>query len=215
MHDWQALLREKLGRVLVSPERLDEIVSEIAAHLNQAWQDAENAGAPVSRDEFVRAQVGDIAQLRDRIERIENRGTPVHERHRHFWMPAFVAMVLAQSITLVGQIMTNMAVFGNVSGNYFSYMVHPGLLLLVGGLAALVARRRGATRLCSFLAVTVSALLMYVPSWVGYALAVHTRPWLRNRSAFYSPYFLLLPAICLSLGALLFSMVVPRKQVAQ
>ena len=188
MPDWESLLREKLGAVCVRPERLDEIVAEIAAHLESAWQ--EQGGSPPARPAaFLQAQLGDAAGLRARIERAE--GSSMHERYRHFWMPAFFAVLAAQLAETVLTAMTSLAVAYQQralllriwraapldrmprAANLDPAAVYYGYLLAlaaIGGAASFIARRRGASRPIAILAGIVPILFCFLPYTVGSAL---------------------------------------------
>jgi hypothetical protein len=207
MHEWESLVRQALAAARISPARLDEIAAEIAAHLDQLWQEqAPSSANTMTPQAFLRSQLGDIAQFRSRIERAENPDGTMMERSRHFWMPAFVALALIE--TVYWSIWAMRVVHWTPGGLYLMRPFGVDFLIslvLVGGLAALLVRRSGGTRLCAVLAGVVPALARYGPAAIAGSFVVHAT----QRPPAVLLYSGILPIACLAVGALLCSLV-PR-----
>src|SRR5947199_98023 len=64
MHNWHALVRERLGHLHVPPEREVEIVAELAQQLEQAYADAIAAGLadPGARRRLMALESGRVEQ---------------------------------------------------------------------------------------------------------------------------------------------------------
>jgi hypothetical protein len=134
----------------------------------------------------------------------------MNERYRYFWMPAFVAFCLLESLPwlpMAMQVFVSSAVYRALGGT--AGVLHPSgvprtpsiiILALTGGLAAFLARRGGGTRSWAVLAGMVPALAMYLPGAIGQARGFDGRPMI------YAVRLLVVP-----LGALAFSLLTPTK----
>jgi hypothetical protein len=177
MPEWESLLGEKLGALRLPAARFEEIVAEMAAHLDELWQEQKDAGGGADSPEaFLQAQLGDLARLRARLERAE--GASMKDSFRHLWMPAFVALFLTECVdTALLSTDTRLFPFFFTERYRVGYFPAVALLVLIGGLAVCLARRGGATRPLAFLTGLVP-LLKFVPSCLVYVvLAVHGYAW--------------------------------------
>ncbi len=232
MPEWESLLREKLGRLRVPPARADEIVAEIADHLDEAWGEQARAVNGTTASSFLSAQIGSGARLRAGIERAENPGGSM----KRLWY-LYVPLVLGILSALVGPNGTGVLPVER----WFTAGGSPGVYLgraisyfLIAGLAAFVARHTGATHRAAFASgmltlwrVGLSVLLTF------YFFVVHPLPksgvyFMTPRSGFSmtsvpapaNVFWLVLldamvTAVCYAAGALVFSRLRVGKQPEQ
>jgi len=68
MPDWEELVGRRLGRMKLEPEERREVVAEVAAHLEECYQELCAAGSP-DPEGYTLAQVPDWKALRRKIQR--------------------------------------------------------------------------------------------------------------------------------------------------
>jgi hypothetical protein len=166
MPDWQQIVSSKLSGLALDPEEVDEVLEELAAHLEQEYQSL------LSRDvseEYAEQralqQVHDWRKLKQRIESARKKETAMPKRVTQFWLPAFltllVSMVLLAAIEVYGPHpwisptpggrlrMTPVAVV------YVSWLL---FLPLIGALGAYMSRRAGGSARAVFFSIVFPIL---------------------------------------------------------
>ncbi|HSS96797.1 MAG TPA: hypothetical protein VLK33_07200 [Terriglobales bacterium] len=209
MHDWSKLIRERLGPMNLPKQIQDEVVSELASHLQDVYEDKIVAGNTESSAlEFALGQVDHWRPLAKEIER--TRGGIMNNRSKQFWLPALLSlsasMIWLMFIELTAEKLHMPWRYSNVA--FMPYVLWIVSLPLIGGLTAYLAYRAGSTRRACFSAVTFPCMVMFV-MWlvlVGYLLMRKTPQPIHALSISYGLFFwVLLPAGALLLGTWPFS----------
>jgi len=158
MPDWDQLVHSQLGRLAGPPEREAAIVAEIAAHLEDATEDALRAGAG-ERDAVERALalVPDWARLAHELRKEAG----MNQRLRTLWVPGATMAALAMGglwLLARGGVQPHILWLGGYDGQAV-HLYLPWLLLLplIGATAAFWSRRVGGRRLESTLVAVFPA----------------------------------------------------------
>ncbi len=172
MPDWEGLVQQRLGRLHLAPAAENEIIRELAGHLEDRYLAARAAGASEqqARDAALRElgnPQGLARRLRGQKETLMNM-TPLKKR---VLLPAGVALVLSGFSIWIAYIYgpKHIAYFWESKSNGILYAYsYSGVgfykalliaMLLIGGVAAWLARRRGATVAQRLLVAALPALL--------------------------------------------------------
>src|SRR5205809_1007213 len=90
MRDWSGLVRGRLGRLHVRPEREAEIVAELSQQIEQAYADAIAAGVPEAEAaRRAEEQLGGWDRLTAEIEAAERAAPPRPEYREGFFTGAW------------------------------------------------------------------------------------------------------------------------------
>ncbi len=211
MPDWAAWIRARLGPLPLRPQRAAEIITELAAHLEESCQERVRTGVPEEKARAATlAEVTDWVELRRQIIQAEKEGIGV--RIRKLWLPGLFTCALALSLGL----------YVNLARTYMRFPWNPEefpspfyLLVLfalppVGALGACVSRRAGgspADRILAALFPVIArtfAILLTMPFawWTG-----NLKHYMRIMPNGVAVDFLrwgLLPGLALLLGTLPF-----------
>lgn len=174
MPDWQKLVREQLASLRLEDAEKQEVIVELAAHLEESYDAFRIRGLP--ENQAVRRALGQVSNWRDlqrNIRAAKRREHFMKERTHQLWIPGFVTLILSMvllaalserglSPRLVGQ------------GPRAVLFYTPWLLSLpvLGMLGAYLSSRAGGSRPASLLAsifpvlaLTAAFLLMFPIGW--------------------------------------------------
>jgi hypothetical protein len=148
MHDWNRLVREHLGNLQLPPAKQDEVVTELAAHLADMYQEKLAAGVPAPQAlQQVLANESDWRALAKTIERAKCEKGSNH-RAKQFWLPALASLFASLAWMILLQ----------ESGAWLSLSSsNSGMLLtlnniwlfslpFIAGASGYISRRAGSTR---------------------------------------------------------------------
>jgi hypothetical protein len=96
MPDWNALVRERIGSLVVPPSEEEETIAELASHLEDVYDDGCANG--LSESEAIRlalAQVTDWHKLCRKIQRAKQKEEMMNYRTKTFWLPALISLAAA------------------------------------------------------------------------------------------------------------------------
>lgn len=99
MPDWRELVRQRLGRLSLDARREDEIVAELANHLDDVFEDS--AGREVTAEETVSCaleHVSDWKELRREIMRAETEEASMNYRTKSVWLPGLLTLTLSMGL---------------------------------------------------------------------------------------------------------------------
>jgi len=94
MPDWKQLVGERLGRTKLPPEERGEVIEEVAAHLEECYDELCDAGSP-DPEGYTLAQVPDWQALGRRIRK--SKEDPM-SFPRRVLIPGLMALLLAQAV---------------------------------------------------------------------------------------------------------------------
>jgi hypothetical protein len=212
MPDWNHLICERIGTLALAQEARHEVITELATHLEDLYQDCRARGGNESQAiEFALSHAADWQELGREISHAKSEEGGMNHRSTQFWLPSLVTLTASMVWLMLLQ---------RVSWNPASSSFHGGpplmpyLLWLAtqpvfGACAAYLSRRAGGSRRAriaagmspsiAMLGVLVLALLTgifiennaFIWKHPGY-MALGFLPWV------------IFPAIALALGILPF-----------
>ncbi len=165
MRDWQALVENWLAGLALEPEEKTEVIAEVAAHLEETFQELRQQGlaeeAAVSRTLL---QVSDWDDLRRRIQTARKTEDVMTNRVKQWWLPGFVALFISVMLLRANEFIGIEPLIVSAHGLQLSapaaVIYVPWLLLLIpiGAMAAYLAGRAGGSRRAMFLATVFPVL---------------------------------------------------------
>jgi hypothetical protein len=208
VRDWQALVRERFsGRGLTSAQQ-DEIVAELAAHLEDLFEEQSARGA--SETDAIRCALDEVADWRKLARKIrsskEEEGQ-MNARTKSLWLPGLASLTAAMGALMI---MDRLGVEPRVvwySSTVSVQLYLPWLVLLpvFGALGACLSRRANGESKARLAAALFPALALLGVFCLGItAKAIEgSLPWRIMLFAFAVTTFdwVLLPAVLLLLGA--------------
>jgi len=213
MPDWQRLARRRLTPLALDSAREDEIVAELAGHLEDLYADMVRQGTP--EEEAVQSALSAAAdwdELRREIQRATNEEIIMNYRVKTLWLPGACTIALSGIVLRLLQIPSAPAphVFWLRQGPplivYWQWFV---CLPLVGAVGAYWSRRAGGKLLERALAVSFPVLgpmglpMLILPFMLIFRWLVH-RDALLVPSALVLLIWVVLPEAALLVGALPF-----------
>lgn len=165
MRDWNALVRERLADRSLGPEGLREVIAELAAHLEETFEDLRRQGLTEEvAAERALSQVGDWPALRRKIQRARMKEDVMTDRVKQVWLPGFLTLFLSVMLLMLIQFFGPHPVFLSTSGwrmtapvavIYVPWLVS---LLLIGAIGAYLAGRAGASPRATLLSIVFPVL---------------------------------------------------------
>jgi hypothetical protein len=215
MPDWQQLVRDRLSQLDLDPAEREEVCAELAAHLEDDYQDG-RAGGASERAAARRAlrQVNHWQELKSQIESARKKELSMNNRVRQFWFPAFSTILLAMVILMVIEEIgpkpwISPAWGGSPRMTPLAVVYSAWLMTLpfIGALGAWISRRAGGsprTVLCSVIFPVLPYLAFFV---IGLPVAVILDDRVAHNimlPAFFTGFaaWVLVPALALLAGAL-------------
>jgi hypothetical protein len=213
MNDWPKLVRTLLQRRAPKKEISDEIVSELAAHLEDSYEEARSSGlANEAALEFTLQEVEDWHVLAVEIQRATREENSMNNRTKTFWLPALTAFALASlfqlALTRIGAQPQSLV---RLTSGLGAWLYAAWLLaqILCGAAGAYLSRRAGGTVLVRTFASVFPAMVMLglwgvvipVSAFLQNNVFVLRHPLYYASGVFRA---VVLPAVALLLGALPF-----------
>lgn len=226
MRDWNALVRDRLPEArLHSPQR-NEIVAELAGHLEEFYDD--QIGRGVSETQALNdalAQVSNWPDLARKIERAKRTEGMMNQRTRSFWLPAFItltAWVLFEAILAQTSYGPRM-ILGHPKMMDFIWPIWLAGQPFLGAIGAYTSRRAGGTRFARLAAGLFPMVITFVGMAAGYVLILIA--WMRGRidlghidlasAERLALGIIILPGLALLLGTLPFLRSDPARVLAE
>jgi hypothetical protein len=212
VRDWSVLVRERFsGRGLTELQQT-EIVSELAAHLEDLYEHAHNLGVTEAEAIF-RAlnEVDNWRELSREISRTKKPEGQMNARTRSLWLPGFTTLTAAMGALMIinrFDLQPKIYWYGSLAVVQM-YVPWLAVLPLFGALGAYLSRRADGNLKTRLAAASFPALVLLALLCPGIALAAvleHHLNWYVLPIAFAVTAFnwVLLPGVLLLLGALPF-----------
>src|ERR1700685_2760409 len=104
MPDWNGLVRERMESLGLSPAEKEDIVSELANHLEDCCEELRAQGHCKSEAiERSLEQVADWPSLSRKIRRAKRKAEMMNNRTKTFWIPGLVGLAASMGWILVLQ----------------------------------------------------------------------------------------------------------------
>jgi hypothetical protein len=220
MPDWNRLIFERMGTSTLSREVRDEVVAELATHLEELYQACRAQGANESQAiETALSQAADWQELGREISDAKNEEDGMNDRSKQFWLPGLVTLTASMLWLMLLQRWnwrpeTTLA--------YGSPPLAPYLIWLItqpvfGAAGAYFSCRNGGSRLARlaagmFPSIAMLGLLIFI-ALAGFFL--ERNPFLWKHPAYFALIvfpWAIFPALALSIGVLPFLKVANPKQ---
>lgn len=162
MPDWQEIVRQRLSGLALDPGEKHEVHAELAAHLEESWEEFCKAGLP--QQEAVQrtlAQVADWPDLQRKISLAKRKGDLMQKRIHQLWVPGFLTLILTTILLMTLQKLgfRPRIVWSGPSAILF-YVPWLASLPFFGALGAYLSARAGASRRTVLLASVFPALAL-------------------------------------------------------
>src|SRR5579859_6496411 len=179
MRDWQALVGEQLRELSVAADEKQEIIAELAAHLEEVFDGLLRQG--IAEEEAVRrtlSQAGNWQDLRLKIQATRSEENLMTNRVRQFWLPGLLTLTLSMVLLMVIQfigpkpLIVSTHGWGMIAPVAVVYV--PWLLLLfpIGAMGAYMADRAGASQRAAFLSIVFPVLPYLVLFIIAFPVAL-------------------------------------------
>lgn len=204
MPDFQRIVQDRVGCLRLREEREREIQAELAAHLEDRYQEFRDQGSGESGAmSAALTELGNIRGLRENIRRAEEGWM---DRKKQFLIPALASMCVSAAAQT-----TSYGLHGRpfvFLGTHTAYVLQPAWLValpLAGALGAFLARRAGAPVTRRLLAASAPAW-MWLPVFILAFFVDVVFGSTRQMSLLAGPLvsWLVVPAVASLLGALPF-----------
>ena len=164
MKDWQKTVREHLETCRLPREIRDDIVIELAAHLEEAYANARAQGlGDAEAVEQALQEAGNWNVLAENITHAKEQS--MNNRTKSFWLPALASFTAASLFLLV---LTKISMQAQSLIRLSSGLGRPfyfgwvSAQILFGALGAFLSRRAGGSRATRVLAGIFPAIVMFV-----------------------------------------------------
>lgn len=150
MPDWKALVLARMENLGLSPAQEEEIVCELAGHLEDCYEEFRTQGVCESEAiERSLEQVPDWPNLSREIQRAKRKGNVMNQRTRTLWLPALINLAAAMVVLMIStQIALHPRVIaGRPVAPFAAYLPWLVFLPFCGAAGAYLSRRAGGQRI--------------------------------------------------------------------
>ncbi len=105
VRDWHELAAEKLDTLHLDTAEREEIVSELASHLEDLYEQYREQGQPESR--AVRCALNEVSDWRElgrKIRRARRKENEMNQRTKAVWIPGLVSLTVASGVLALLQV---------------------------------------------------------------------------------------------------------------
>lgn len=220
MPDWNGLISQRMGKLAMSQEMREEVVAELATHLEELYQACRARGANDSQAiETALSQAADWQELGREISDAKNEEGGMNDRSKQFWLPGLVTLTASMLWLMLLQ---RWSWRPETPFAYGSPQLMPYLIWLItqpvfGAAGAYWCRCNGGTRMARlaagiFPSIAMFGLLIFI-AFTGFF--AERNPFLWKHPAYFALVvfpWAIFPALALSLGVLPFLKVANPRQ---
>lgn len=221
MPDWNTEISGRIGKLNLAQEARSEVVTELASHLDDLYQEFSVRGATEPEAiELALNQVADWRKFGQEISDTKNEEARMNDRTKQFWLPGFAVLTASMLWLMILQ-------RGNWHWESTSFHGSPPLMPYViwlitqpvfGAAGAYLSRRAGGSRLARLAAgifppIATSALLVFIALT---AVFVEQNPFVLKHPAYFALIvfpWVVFPALALFLGVFPFLKITKPKLV--
>lgn len=211
MHDWNALVCKQLGGLGLNPAQQEEVVAEIAGHLQDIYE--EGCAHGLCKTEAMERSLGEVAdwrRLARKIQRTRRKEEGMNNRIKNLWLPSCTSLAPAMGFLMLLQRtgpQPRLVWLGSMP--LMLYVPWLVALPLFGAAGAYLSRRAGGPRLARVVAGLFPAIVILGLAVLGVSSSLVVEP---NVFILHHPAYLafalfnwvVLPAAALLLGAVPF-----------
>jgi hypothetical protein len=187
MPDWQKLVSQRLSGLAFDAGERDEVHAELAAHLQETFENLRHQGMPEST--AIQRTLGEVENWQDLRRRIQTARTKenfMNDRVKQFWFPAMLTLLLTMGLLMLIQIFgpspwlvarqSGWSLVAPVAVIYLPWLLS---LPLVGALGAILSLRSGGSQRAVFSSIVFPVL----PYLVFFLLALPVMALFNDRLA--------------------------------
>jgi hypothetical protein len=162
VRDWKALVRRRLGKLNLAAAQREEVISELASHLEDIVEDHLALG--LSEPDAIARSLDEVARWRalsKRIQRTKYEEEPMNDRVRNLWLPGFVCLVSTMALVMILDwtgARHHLLTVGSLS--LVLYLPWLAALPLIGAATSYWSRRAGGQRFARIAAALFPAFAM-------------------------------------------------------
>lgn len=166
MRDWEALVRRKLAGIVLKPDECSEVISELATHLEETWEELCKQG--MTEEDAVRrtlSQVENWQDLRRRIQAARKKENIMTNRVKQLWLPSLLTLLLSMGLLTLIQVFgpnpwlvarkSGWTLVAPVAVIYIPWLLS---LPLIGAMGAYLSNRAGGSRRAVFSSIVFPVL---------------------------------------------------------
>jgi len=219
MPDWNALVREGVKTVGLPALQEEEIIAELASHLEDVYDEARSQGlGKAAAIERSLAEVADWQSLSRKIRHATHKEEMMNQRTKTLWLPGLISLTAAMLVLMISGLVSSQPQFlapsffvtvhtstASTSVPLVAYLPWLGVLPFCGAAGAFLSRRGGgqlSARLTAGLFPWIALFCL-----VGFLTLIgQIAPFRHDWSGFVTELFFVSvpPAIALLLGAMPF-----------
>ena len=207
MPEFERELRQRLGRLRLSPQAEEEVIVELVGHLEDAYQNFLGQGNGIAEAES-RAWEGfpHGRALARKIQRAKQGDESMNNRTKQFWLPALGTSLLGTGLLAIFENAGLRPVILRTPAEQFTTLYLPWLLSLpvFGFLGAYWSRRAGGSMPARILSGIFLSVIYFAVPWLFVPIAMvvdHRTPHMLPFSWFLLNWAIL-PCLALLIGAL-------------
>lgn len=178
MKDWERIVREHLEAGKLPRGVCDEVVAELAAHLDETCEQARQRG--MTDDAAVKTalqEIDDWRVLADEIMRAKSEEDSMNQRTKALWLPALATLTAVSLVTLaLTEASLQPRFIERPAKAPVLYMTWLFSNLFFGALGAFLSRRAGGSRLARIVAGTFPAIVMFGICVVAIPVSAFSEP---------------------------------------
>ncbi len=211
MPDWNHLVRKRLGKLELPENLQDEVVSELAAHLEDFYQEQLDAGKNEAEAlKHMLAQDSHWQQLAKDIECAKRKEAIMNTRTKQIWIPALVSLTASMGWMMALQIASTklQMPWKHAGVAFMPYVIWFFTLPLIGAVSGYLSLRAGSRRAARIAAVVFPSIVMAVLWLVLVAVVIARKsphPFQTLNFAYGFMLWVVAPALALLAGTLPFS----------
>ena len=143
MLEWKVMVRERVGDLELDSSEQEEIVCELADHLEEVYDELCAKG--VCKSEAIERSLKEInwRQLSRKIQSAKQGEMFMNNRTRQFWLPAMVSLGISEGVLLVVTVVVGRDLRISMMGPKMIYIPWLISLVIAGGAGAYLSRRGG------------------------------------------------------------------------
>src|SRR5690348_6083076 len=129
MPEWKSMVSQRLGNMRLDACQQEEIVREIAGHLDDRYEELCSKG--FCKSEAIERSLSEInwRQLSRKIQAAKREGMFMNNRTKQFWLPAMVSLAISEGVLLVVTVVVGRNLRISMMGPKVTYI--PWLISLV------------------------------------------------------------------------------------
>ena len=203
MPDWNLVVREQFRRLQLPPEWVEEVIAELAAHLEEQYEE-HLAGGLIQSEAFdLTLKPVNWSRLAKDIESSKGKEELMNRRTKQIWFPSLLSLTASIGWMTIPGIPS----YFRAPRPSLPYLVWMITLPLVGATVGYLSRRAGSTRAAQLVTVLLPAIVMcalwvMIISTVGLERIQHPLPFAHLGVGFL--IWVVLQGAALLCGALLF-----------